>query len=88
MIGLLQPDEHGRLTMDNVYVIEETGHIFTVEVIGYFEPDIDCENDNGITNVFFEELNVWMDSDLMENGYIGPVQKSLHDEYFSLVCGV
>ena len=85
MIGLLQKDKHERLVMDHVYVIEETGHTFFIEVIGYYEP-LDCETQN-LENVFFEELNVWMDDKLMENGYIGPVQKSLHDEYVKLVCG-
>ena len=91
MIGLF-PDKHDRLVMD-IYAppleFETSGHSFIVEVIGYYEPGIDCDNIvPEIENVFFEELYVWMDGKLMKNGYIGPIQKYLHEKYYNLICGV
>ena len=86
LIGLLEKDKHERLVMNDAYTLESKGHVFNIYVVGYYEPDVDCINIE-LTNVFWNELVVWMDGKLMKNGYIGPIQKSLHERYILLICG-
>lgn len=91
MIGLLRTDKNENLIMDNSIYTLENGCEYTIEVVGYFETNIECGS-NEILDVFYEDLIVektcgQQEPKILENPYTQIIAKSLHSEYLKLICG-
>ena len=94
---LFKSEKTGYMTMDYSFDPIDVGmSTYTVDVVGYFEPNAKCGN-MVIEDVFWQELIVWKisrewgelknKSKLMENGYFGLIQDLLHEKYLNLLCG-